>query len=260
MNQGTVPQQTSSLPTLILNFLAARPMRDKLVLFIMLEVCRNFVALWFKKKSEGSKAALLQQEDTMGRLSSSWAKGAHAFFRHFCHFHSYSDHAQSSAKQNVELKSPVSGKSSFPLLVVQYQTGNRNKFEAGWTVLRNRAQPQRPPHGLGQLTSSVCISQNGLWYCLFIGFCRTCGLVASREQQLSSLQDEAQCSHLSCAREGASQSEWQPSILCPQITSLVPSEAYFYFWQIIFSKVTLNYVYFPQCVNKETRQSNQEAM
>lgn len=64
MNQGTVPQQTSSLPTLILNFLAARPMRDKLVLFIMLEVCRNFVALWFKKKSEGSKAALLQQEDT----------------------------------------------------------------------------------------------------------------------------------------------------------------------------------------------------
>lgn len=229
MNQGTGPQQTSSLPTLIWNFLAARPMRDKLVLFIMLEVCRNFVVLWFKKNQKGLRQHCYSRKTPEDSPLLPWAKGAHVFFRHFCHFHSYSDHAQSSTKQNVEPKAPVWGKTSFPLLVVQYQTGNRNKPEAGRTVLRNWAQPRRPPHGLGQLTSSVRISQNGLWYCLFIGFYRTCGIVASREQQLSSLQDEAQCSHLSCAREDASQSEWQPSILCLRITSLVPSEAYFYF-------------------------------
>lgn len=48
----------------------------------------------------------------------------------------------------------------------------------------------------------------------------------------------------------------------PKFVSLFPFEVYFYSWEIIFFllKVTLNYIYFPQCVNVKAQWNNQQAI
>lgn len=140
--------------------------------------------------------------------------------------------------------------------------GTLSSTEAGWTVMTNWLSLW-DPCDLGQSTNTssihVCFSWVKLWHCLCIGFCRACKVTCSLDT----------C-HLWTVNPSVPTCPVHREVvhrLSDNHSCSVPRLPFFFLLKFIFvlkgsflSKVTLNYIYFPQRVNNKTQQSNQEAI